>query len=525
MNEHISNSGKNIPSGSSSHSVPTSIRKATTFLQDEYLKGILVASDDNCFYFKSSCHHSFRKNDPPHNLKVTLCIVSGKVKHAYCTCVAGSVGFCNHVLALMMKICKFTLYECKNVNDLDNEGDMQAKQSCTSMLQQWHRKGRGDTIAPQPVMEVVVYKTHQDQDRASSKDQGVRCLLYEARTRNAIKGQQADEHKLLAKLQAINKKMALAQVMTPTSENTPLVETKFGKSPQGSFGSYQLSITEDNFKVYCDISSLPRRDPVCNQSEQLTAFPRFPLKSGEPFVSPTGITEAEKTLLDRLQVDVDKINEIERKTQRQSDCEEWRNERKFRFTASNFGLISNRKRHHDNFVNSLLHPKPFTSRYTNHGIKYESVALEQYQKYMLSIRRPVQVLKSGLVVSLEAPYLGASPDAKVVDAGCSDPFGLSEVKCPETKFLVTPLDACSDSNFFLENIDGQPKLKRNHNYYAQVQGLMGVTGTRWCDFVVYTSKGMSIERIPFDEQFWISLKAKLKSYYFTHFISKAAREC
>ena len=76
------------------------------------------------------------------------------------------------------------------------------------------------------------------------------------------------------------------------------------------------------------------------------------------------------------------------------------------------------------------------------------MALEQYQKYMLSIRRPVQVLKSGLVVSLEAPYLGALPDAKVVDGGCSDPFGLSEVKCPETEFLVTPLDACLDSIFF-----------------------------------------------------------------------------
>ena len=68
-----------------------------------------MASDDNCFYFKSSCHHSFMKDDPPHNLKVTLCIVSGKVKHACCTCVGGTVAFGNHMLALMMKICKFTL--------------------------------------------------------------------------------------------------------------------------------------------------------------------------------------------------------------------------------------------------------------------------------------------------------------------------------------------------------------------------------------------------------------------------------
>lgn len=110
---------------------------------------------------------------------------------------------------------------------------------------------------------------------------------------------------------------------------------------------------------------------------------------------------------------------------------------------------------------------------------------------MLSIRPPVQVPRSGLILSLKAPYLGASPNAKVVDAGCSDPLGLSEVKCPETKFFVTPLDACSDSNFFLEDMDSQHKLKRNHKYYAQVQGLMGVTGA-------------------------------LKSYYFTQFLSKEA---
>ena len=142
----------------------------------------------------------------------------------------------------------------------------------------------------------------------------------------------------------------------------------------------------------------------------------------------------------------------------------------------------------------------------------------------MSIRRPVKILKSGLVISLDSPHLAASPDAKVIDPGCDDPFGLSEVKCPETKYLVTPLDACSDSNFFMEEVDGKPKLKRTHKYYSQVQGLMGVTGAKWRDFVVYTSKGMSIERIPFDPQFWTELKGTLKMYYFKHFLALAARE-
>ena len=73
---------------------------------------------------------------------------------------------------------------------------MQAKQACTSMLQQWHWKGGGDTIVPQPAMEVIVQKTHQDLDRSSSREPGVRCLLYKARTLQSMRSQRADEQKL-----------------------------------------------------------------------------------------------------------------------------------------------------------------------------------------------------------------------------------------------------------------------------------------------------------------------------------------
>ena len=133
VNEHISKSGKYNDSDISAHSVPTSVRKATTFLQDEYLKEIVAASDDSYFYFKSECHHSFKKNDPLHNLKGTLCIVSGKVEHAHCTCVDGAISVSLHDESL-----KFTLHQCKSISDVDSEDDVQPKQACTSMLQQWH---------------------------------------------------------------------------------------------------------------------------------------------------------------------------------------------------------------------------------------------------------------------------------------------------------------------------------------------------------------------------------------------------
>ena len=244
------------------------------------------------------------------------------------------------------------------------------------------------------------------------------------------------------------------------------METRFGKCPRGSYASYQLSFTESNFQVFIDISSVARTN--ANEGRVASAqFPKFPIYDADEFQYLNPVGESEKKLLEHLTVDKDKVNDIEVKTRAQSESEEWKNERKFRFTACNFGLIINRKRNHDSLVSTVLHPKPFSSRYTAHGKAYEPVALQKYQKYMYSTRKPVTVCKSGLVVCMASPFLGASPDGKVIDIGCREPYGLVEVKCPETKFRVSPLDACSDPGFFLEVVDEKPKLKRNHNYYGR----------------------------------------------------------
>ena len=121
------------------------------------------------------------------------------------------------------------------------------------------------------------------------------------------------------------------------------------------------------------------------------------------------------------------------------------------------------------------------------------------------------------------PLLACSPDGKVIDTGCTKPYGLLEVKCPETKFLVTPLEPCSDY-FCCEIIDGKCKLKVDHLYYAQVQGQMGITGAEWCNFVVFTKKGRSLKRIAFDRHYWSDLERKLLPYYYENFIDFAAAE-
>ena len=519
INLFISNSGKN---STYTPCVQSNFRKATAFLQDEYLKNIYSNSDNKYFYIKSQCHHSFRKNDPPHELRITLCLVTGNVKHAECSCVAGKVGFCNHVLALMMKLCKFSLYCCVTIDELDTEPDMQPQQSCTSQLQQWHRRTRGDHIKPEPVMDIMVNKPTTMTDKPNTS-RAIRCQLYEARKN--LKRQTTDEVMFKAALQNINPSIPLATIMQPESNH--YIHTKFGESPKGSYASYQLSITEHNFEVFCSTSSVPR-SPIIYTTQEKSVYPAFPIS--EVHAHTTYITHQyqlknnEEQLLKHLTCDKKTINDIEARTRDQAKSPEWVNQRKFRLTASNFGLVKNRKRNHENLVKNLINPKSFSSRHTAHGKKYESVAVRKYEKFMQDSGNPVIVQKSGFVVDMDCPFLGASPDGKIIDLGCSEKYGILEIKCPETKFEVTPLDACSDPAFYLEDMDGIPTLKKSHSYYDQVQGQSGITKAKWCDFVVYTDKGMSIERLTLNEIHWTELKQRLTHFYFEYFLPEAAKE-
>ena len=228
------------------------------------------------------------------------------------------------------------------------------------------------------------------------------------------------------------------------------METKFGESQIGSICSYQLTHTEANFVATVDISSVPKDD----SGETELSYPRFPLNSGSDFVWPDNLTEYEKAVITSLVVDESKINNIEEATRDQGSSAQWKKERKFRFTASKFDLIPKRQRNHEKFSKDLINPKPFTSRYVEHGIKYEPIAIEEYEKIMSTRKTPVKVLKSGFVIFLDMPFLGGSPNGRVVDFGCRYHFGLADIKCPETKFLVTPLDACLMMLMDIVNLKG-----------------------------------------------------------------------
>ena len=54
---------------------------------------------------------------------------------------------------------------------------------------------------------------------------------------------------------------------------------------------------------------------------------------------------------------------------------------------------------------------------------------------------------------------------------------------------------------------------------------MEITGAEWCDFVVFTKKGMSVEKIAFNCHYWSDLERKLLLYYYENFIAVLKFKC
>ena len=77
----------------------------------------------------------------------------------------------------MFKICKLSLFKAKTAKNLCQDKDENPELACTSQLEKWHKKGGGENIVPQPVMEVYVTKTKLDEPCSSRGSGGVKCLI------------------------------------------------------------------------------------------------------------------------------------------------------------------------------------------------------------------------------------------------------------------------------------------------------------------------------------------------------------
>ena len=201
-----------------------------------------------------------------------------------------------------------------------------------------------------------------------------------------------------------------------------------------------------------------------------------------------------QAFIESLQISEEKCREIERNTRKQNMSSLWFSVRQYRITASLFGSVLTRRTDTppDNLVLQILQPRSFSTAATKYGMENEQMAIKEYIDHQNVHGHPELVVSaSGFLINTAYPFLGASPDGAVHDpSNVQQPFGFLEVKCPYSFSNKSVQEACSTSSIFCEMDDstGQIKLKESHQYYAQVQGQMGVGGRPWCDFVVYTKK-------------------------------------
>lgn len=196
---------------------------------------------------------------------------------------------------------------------------------------------------------------------------------------------------------------------------------------------------------------------------------------------------------------------LEENTREQKNCDLWKAERRTRLTASLFGRVVKARSpsSYKNIAESIINKNEITTSAMQHGLLYEKVAVELYTK--LTGRA---CTAAGLFIHKDYPYLAGSPD------GLIDDDGLIEVKCP---YSVKDIHPDEVKLKYLQN-DGM--LKNTHEYYYQIQGLLEITDRNWCDFVVYTFKGIKIQRIERNEKLFKIILPKLKKFYLFYFIPK-----
>ena len=200
--------------------------------------------------------------------------------------------------------------------------------------------------------------------------------------------------------------------------------------------------------------------------------------------------------------------------------------RQMRITSSNTHKIFVRKRNHKVLATSLLNPLdqsqiPIVQKNLNHGVMYEPVAREKYLDILKhQFQRQISLRETGLVIQPSLFWLAASPDGVICDNAHNSQIGLIEIKCPYSKCDYYPNDLLNDDKFYVGSRDGVPYLKPDHSngYFSQIQMAMGLSQAKFCDFIVYTFKGMIIIRTEFEPTYFVELINKLNMFYKTYML-------
>ena len=259
-------------------------------------------------------------------------------------------------------------------------------------------------------------------------------------------------------------------------------------NPNQVFTDMTLSMARkadsDRKRKATDQSKESRRKHKYSKNDNSTAAKRA-YSQHDSEIQPDDITDVSPECLNSLKesfytthvkVTQEEANSIEHNTQQQSDSNDWMKERKKRITASQVGKLAKMKKttKRSKKVEELLYSTFRGNKATRYGQMMEEKTRYEYESYQQ--RNGHYGLKTqpvGLVISVENPWMAASPDNRVLDPSVTPSAGIVEYKNPFSMRDMTLSEACSKATFCLKVLkEGSQityQLKRQYDYYYQIQ--------------------------------------------------------
>jgi len=148
-----------------------------------------------------------------------------------------------------------------------------------------------------------------------------------------------------------------------------------------------------------------------------------------------------------------------------------------------------------------------------HGCSHEKDGRNSYALIQQQNHLEFRIDNAGFFVSSDNPYIGATPDG-LVDCKCCG-RGIVEVKCPFCLKDKT-FDQMGSGFCLGQSESGQYFLKKDHQYFYQVQMQLFVTKAKYCDFVVWTSNQFNstfVQRISADQEFFTASLESARIFY------------
>lgn len=198
----------------------------------------------------------------------------------------------------------------------------------------------------------------------------------------------------------------------------------------------------------------------------------------------------------------------------------WKLHRSIRITASTcytlFTYAKNSKPDWTKKISNYLNPKCFETKQMKYGKITEEKAFKCYKQ-----KHNCNVKKTGFVISLTEPWLGASPDGLDIHSK-----NILEIKCPaagKDQSIEWILQNCEATKRYLKIETNEQTgkttatLNPKHAYYAQVQVNMFILNCKSADFLIYSEKedDLFIVQVEYDLSFTESLINTLRDVYIT----------